>query len=101
MEFYEDYIPLNKLYPYTLAPRRSHTTSTPVMVDSSSPDSIIVHNNFVPKPSESKDWKALVAAHGDFMESVSGLSAKRKVRAMENYCDLWVRSRFSKHRSRF
>ena len=75
MEFYEDYIPLDKLFPYTFAPRRSRTTSAPVMADLSSPDSIIVHNNFVPKPSESKDWKALVAAHGDFMESVSGLSA--------------------------
>lgn len=94
MEFYEEYVPLIKLYPRTFAPLRSLNSSVPAMADSPSPDSIIVHNNFVPKPSESKDWKALVAAQSDFMESVSGLSAKRKVRAMENYCDLWVRSRF-------
>lgn len=95
MQFYEEYIPLAKQYPLTFARSTTISNSVPVMADPPSPDGvIIVHNNFVPKTAEAKDWKALVAAHSDFMESVSGMTAKRKVRAMENYCDLWVRSCF-------
>lgn len=89
MEFYEDYVPLEKLYPYTFQRTRLSPPITPVMAAPTLSD-VVITKFFTPLAGEAKAWKDLTVAHTEFMASASGMSTARKIRALENYCELWV-----------
>jgi hypothetical protein len=78
MEFYEEYIPLGNIYPFTFAPRtrslNNHTMS----------DVRVTVGDDDPEPSPAEQWDTLLDSHDVFMAPSSGQSSQRKYRAVIN-----------------
>lgn len=77
MEFYEEYIPLSQLYPFTFAPRTRSLNH-----HSMSDARVSVDDD--PDPSQAEQWDDLLDAHDVFMAPSSGQNSQRKFRAVLN-----------------
>lgn len=80
MQFYEDYIPLVELYPYTFC-------STPTCI---TPVSTVSMSTFVPPTRLEDQWEDLLEIHENFMSS-NPAKLTRKAASLVKIATAWVR----------
>jgi hypothetical protein len=86
MEFYEEYIPLRKLYPRTFISIETSATTPATMAE------VVLNSNFVPPARLSDEWDEALDEYDGFMTAAPGLKPRRKLIALKKIVNAWVRS---------